>query len=169
MAGWHHWLDGCESEWTPGVGDGQGGLECCNSWGRKESDTTERLNWTELTEGYRIYELHLFFALIAISIKIIVKVTIITINYKNYSKKKKKKKVGLFNLPALYFKLFIRSFIYLILSHCLSIFNHSASFYLVSIDDNDKIFNSNPNETASWKTWNVIQYVLHIIKRKKIN
>ena len=48
MAGWHHWLDGCESEWTPGVGDGQGGLACCNSWGRKESDTTERLNWTKL-------------------------------------------------------------------------------------------------------------------------
>ena len=48
MAGWHHWLDGHESEWTPGVGDGQGGLACCNSWGRKESDTTERLNWTEL-------------------------------------------------------------------------------------------------------------------------
>ena len=49
MAGWHHWLDGCESEWTPGVGDGQGGLACCSSWGGKESDTTERLNWSELT------------------------------------------------------------------------------------------------------------------------
>ena len=48
MAGWHHWLDGRESEWTPGDGDGQGGLACCNSWGRKELDTTERLNWTEL-------------------------------------------------------------------------------------------------------------------------
>ena len=48
MAGWHHWLDGCESGWTPGVGDGQGGLACCGSWGCKESDTTERLNWTEL-------------------------------------------------------------------------------------------------------------------------
>ena len=48
MAGWHHWLDGCESGWTPGVGDGQGGLACCNSWGRKELDTTEWLNWTEL-------------------------------------------------------------------------------------------------------------------------
>ena len=47
MAGWHHWLNGRESEWTPGVGDGQGGLVCCDSWGRKESDTTERLNWTE--------------------------------------------------------------------------------------------------------------------------
>ena len=47
MAGWHHWLNGRESEWTPGVGDGQGGLACCNSWGRKESDTTERLNWTD--------------------------------------------------------------------------------------------------------------------------
>ena len=48
MAGWHHWLDGRESEWTPGVGDGQGGLACCDSWDGKESDTTERLNWTEL-------------------------------------------------------------------------------------------------------------------------
>ena len=47
MAGWHHWLDGRESEWTPGVGDGQGGLTCCDSWGHKESYTTERLNWTE--------------------------------------------------------------------------------------------------------------------------
>ena len=48
IAGWHHRLDGHESEWTPGVGDGQGGLACCDSWGLKESDTTERLNWTEL-------------------------------------------------------------------------------------------------------------------------
>ena len=45
MAGWHHWLDGHKSEWTPGVGDGQGGLVCCDSWGHKESDTTELLNW----------------------------------------------------------------------------------------------------------------------------
>ena len=49
MAGWHHWLDGCESEWTLGVGDGQRGLVCWDSWGHKESDTTERLNWTELS------------------------------------------------------------------------------------------------------------------------
>ena len=48
MAGWHHRLDGREFEWTPGVGEGQGGLACCNSWGRKESDMTEWLNWTEL-------------------------------------------------------------------------------------------------------------------------
>ena len=47
MAGWHHWLDGCEFEWTLGAGDGKGGLACYNSWGRKESDTTERLNWAE--------------------------------------------------------------------------------------------------------------------------
>ena len=45
MAGWHHGLNGLESEWTPGVGDGQGGLACCDSWGRKQSDTTEQLNW----------------------------------------------------------------------------------------------------------------------------
>ena len=44
MAGWHHRLDGRESERTPGDGDGQGGLACCDSWGRKEFDTTERLN-----------------------------------------------------------------------------------------------------------------------------
>ena len=47
MVGWHHWLDGRESEWTLGVGDGQGGLACCDSWGRMESDTTEQLNWTD--------------------------------------------------------------------------------------------------------------------------
>ena len=45
MAGWHHWLNGHGFGWTPGVGDGQGGLECCGSWGRKESDMTERLNY----------------------------------------------------------------------------------------------------------------------------
>ena len=48
MAGWHHWLDGCEFEWTPEVGDGQGGLVYCDSWGCKELDRTERLNWTKL-------------------------------------------------------------------------------------------------------------------------
>ena len=45
---WHHWLDGHESEWTLGIGDGQGGLACCNSWGREELDTTERLIWSDL-------------------------------------------------------------------------------------------------------------------------
>ena len=49
VVGWHHWLNGHESGWTPGDGDGQGGLTCCGSWGREELDTTERLNWTELT------------------------------------------------------------------------------------------------------------------------
>ena len=44
MAGWHHQLNGHEFERTPGVGDGQGGLACCDSWGCKESDMTERLN-----------------------------------------------------------------------------------------------------------------------------
>ena len=48
MAGWHHRLNGYGFGWTPGVGDGQGGLGCYSSWGCKESDTTERLNWTEL-------------------------------------------------------------------------------------------------------------------------
>ena len=48
IAGWHHRLDGHEFEWTPGVGDGQEGLACCNSWGCKESDMTERLNRTEM-------------------------------------------------------------------------------------------------------------------------
>ena len=55
MAGWHHWLNGHEFEGTPGVGDEQGGLVCCSSWGCKESDTTEWLNWTELTLGFIWY------------------------------------------------------------------------------------------------------------------
>ena len=56
MAGWHHWLDGRESQWTLGVSDGQGGLACCDSWGRKESDTTERLIWSDLIwHSQRVY------------------------------------------------------------------------------------------------------------------
>ena len=51
MAGWHHRLDGHEFEWTPGDGDGPGGLACCYSWGCKESDTTEQLNWTDVPIG----------------------------------------------------------------------------------------------------------------------
>ena len=47
MVGWHHQLNGPEFEQVPGVGDGQGSLPCCSLWGCKESDTTERLNWTE--------------------------------------------------------------------------------------------------------------------------
>ena len=43
LVGWHHWLSGHEFGY-----DEQGGLACCGSWGHKESDTTERLNWTEL-------------------------------------------------------------------------------------------------------------------------
>ena len=52
MAGWHHQYDGHEFGWTLGVGDGQEGLACCNSWGHKESDMTEQLNWTELTDDH---------------------------------------------------------------------------------------------------------------------
>ena len=48
MVGWHHQLDGHELDQGPGLGNGQGSLACCSPWGRKESDTTERLNWTEL-------------------------------------------------------------------------------------------------------------------------
>ena len=55
MAGWHHWLDGRGSGWTPGVGDGQGGLVCCDSWGRKESDTTERLIWSKHNSVNQLY------------------------------------------------------------------------------------------------------------------
>ena len=48
MVGWHHQLNGHGFGWTLGVGDGQGGLACCSSWGRKESDMTDWLNRTEL-------------------------------------------------------------------------------------------------------------------------
>ena len=54
MVGWHHRLYGREFEHAPGVGDGQGGLACCSPWGHKESDTTEQLNWTELSKNCRI-------------------------------------------------------------------------------------------------------------------
>ena len=48
MVGWHHWLNGHEFEQVPGIGDGQGSFACCSPWGRKELDTIELLNWTEL-------------------------------------------------------------------------------------------------------------------------
>ena len=53
MAEWHHRLNGREFEWASGVGDGQGGLACYNSWGHKKLGTTEQLNWTELKVNLR--------------------------------------------------------------------------------------------------------------------
>ena len=55
MAGWHRRLNGRESQWTPGVGDGQGGLACFDSWGCKESDTTELLIWSDLIKTYKTF------------------------------------------------------------------------------------------------------------------
>ena len=57
MVGWHHQLKGYGFGWTPGVGDGQGGLVCCGSCGHKESDTTEPLNWTGTS--HKIFSLYL--------------------------------------------------------------------------------------------------------------
>jgi len=58
MAGWHHRLNGHEFEWTPGVGDGQGSLVCCDSWGHKESYMTERLNWILLLLIFSLFGLY---------------------------------------------------------------------------------------------------------------
>ena len=55
IVGWHHWLDGHESEQAPGVGDGQGSLVCCSPWGHKESDKTKWQNYKQiLTESQGI-------------------------------------------------------------------------------------------------------------------
>jgi len=63
MVGWHHWLNGHEFEWTPGVGDGQGGLAYGGSWGHKELDKTEQLNWSMLLWQYPSVQISLFFLL----------------------------------------------------------------------------------------------------------
>ena len=55
MVGWHHWLDGHGFGWTPGAGDGQGGLACCGSWGHKELDMTEQLNWIVFCSKARLF------------------------------------------------------------------------------------------------------------------
>ena len=60
MVGWHHWLNRHMLEWTPGVGDGQGDLECCGPWGHKELDTSEQLNWTELKAPRKCKKIILF-------------------------------------------------------------------------------------------------------------
>ena len=61
MVGWRHWLDGLEFEQAPGVADGQGSLACCSPWGQKESDATERLNWTDgLDSTWKIWTLGYF-------------------------------------------------------------------------------------------------------------
>ena len=54
MLGWYHWLNGCEFEQAPGIGDGWGCLACCSPWGRKKKDMTERLNWTEKNENVSV-------------------------------------------------------------------------------------------------------------------
>ena len=54
MVGWHHWLKEYELEPASGVGDGQGSLACYRSWGHKEPDMIERLNWTELKENLSV-------------------------------------------------------------------------------------------------------------------
>ena len=51
IAGWHHWLDGREYEWTPGVGDGQGGLVCCDSWGRSQTRLSHWTTFFEIAEN----------------------------------------------------------------------------------------------------------------------
>ena len=66
MAGWRHRLDGHEPEWTPGIGDGQGVLACCDSWGRKESDTTEQLNWMLPMKFWNCFKIYIFFTSIRI-------------------------------------------------------------------------------------------------------
>ena len=61
MIGWHHQHNGHEFGWTLGVGDGQGSLACCSSWGHKESDMTEWLNWTGIYTYIYIWLNHLFY------------------------------------------------------------------------------------------------------------
>ena len=74
MVGWHHQLNEHGFGWTPGVGDGQGGLACCGSWGCKESDMTERLNWTELNVSFAFQIiLNLFRSLLFIFVFISIK------------------------------------------------------------------------------------------------
>ena len=79
MVRWLHRLNGHGFGWTPGVGDRQGGLACCNSWGCKESDMTEQLNWTELTSVFGIWPLFPSHMLISTFITLIC--TLISLQY----------------------------------------------------------------------------------------
>ena len=120
MSRWHHWLNGHESEWTPGVGDGQGGLACCDSWGCKESDTTERLNWTELNwivyNKYILNELSLK--------KTHTKQIYVLWNYKTYCNKTTLGNLTLYFLGAMAQ--------YLLIQVCGNILEHNYSEWLES-------------------------------------
>ena len=65
MVGWHHRLNAHGFGRTLGIGEGQGGLACCDSWGHKELDTTEWLNWTEV-KSYYLLLLHLVYLTIIV-------------------------------------------------------------------------------------------------------
>ena len=82
MPGWHHRFDGHEFEWTPGVGDGQGGLACCDSWGHKDLDMTELLNWTEL--NWYFYKYLSYFLIIELLVHFSIKV-VFALNLKPWS------------------------------------------------------------------------------------
>ena len=61
MVGWHHQLDGHESEQAPGVDKGQGSLACCSPWGGKELETTKQLNNKTFKKEYLLYKLSYWF------------------------------------------------------------------------------------------------------------
>ena len=85
MVGWHYWLDGHKFEQAPRVGDGQGSLGCCSPWGRKESDTTERWNWTvkpSPPKGYnQEYNVISKFSLFFFKIKLVLELCISTFSH----------------------------------------------------------------------------------------
>ena len=82
MVGWHHRLNGHGFGWTLGVGDGQGGLVCCSSWGHKESDMTEQLNWTE--DRWADWEGNIFMHIHTYTYMFALHICLFTLNYSNY-------------------------------------------------------------------------------------
>ena len=96
MVGWHHWLNGCEFEQAPGVGDGQGSLGSCSSWGHKESDVAERPNWHFSPIVFQSFSLYLFILKwsceydhnrwCAAHVKSCWTVTVFSSNFRRYSK-----------------------------------------------------------------------------------
>ena len=146
MAGWHHWLSGNEFEWTPGVGDGQGGVACCDSWGR-----TQLRNWTELSSNMSL--LAEFEAYITLTI--LVKAAYLKPSWTPQWTDSKFHTNNLTGKDTNTFSSINTTFLSVFYSFCLA-FNQNFEIHTIKKGKKIKITANEENQTQSWlRCWNI--------------